>query len=342
MSIILAWARLIRNVANSTLQDYKLFLCLVILCCNACENRDSKQNVSVTTSGDVVDQPHIYVLGTAQDGGYPQAGCKKVCCEKAFTHDTLKRYVVSLAIVDPESGERWIIEATPDFREQLQMLDKHFPPNEKYGISGIFLTHAHIGHYAGLMQLGREVMGAQAIPVYGMPRMCEYLKNNGPWSLLLNLKNIEVRKIKADSTIQLNSKISITPFLVPHRDEFTETVGYLIKGPRYSAVFIPDIDKWEMWERNIEDYIHKSNYAFLDATFYGGGEIPGRNMKDIPHPFVQESMERFKSLNAEARKKVYFIHFNHTNPLINHIDTSSSAVVRNGFQLAEQGMVVEL
>jgi pyrroloquinoline quinone biosynthesis protein B len=310
---------------------------LLFFCLYSCRDIESKEKLS--TSPLKENAPYIYVLGIAQDGGFPQAGCKKSCCENAWKYDSLRRFVVSLAIIDPESKERWIIEATPDFSKQLKMLDDHFNPKDKYGISGFFLTHAHIGHYAGLMQLGREVMGAQNIPVYAMPRMNDYLKNNGPWSLLVDLKNIDLKLLKADSTVYLNSRISITPFLVPHREEFTETVGYLIKGAKHSAVFIPDIDKWEKWNRKIEDYIAKCDYAFLDATFYKEGEIPGRNMKDIPHPFVQESMKRFKTLDEEEKRKIYFIHFNHTNPLINRSDSSYKEVLKNGFNVAEQGRI---
>lgn len=327
---------------------YNIFCAIIVSCYFiACTNNTSNKNTVNNNFTDVQHEPHIYVLGIAQDGSYPQVGCKKQCCGKAWTNEvstsgeSIKRYVVSLTIIDPESGDRWIIDATPDFKEQLKMMDRHFPPKDKYGISGIFLTHGHIGHYTGLMQLGREVMGTQNIPVYGMPRMCDYLKTNGPWSQLVNLKNIDLKLLSADSAIQLNSRISITPFLVPHRDEYTETVGYIIQGPTYSVVFIPDIDKWEKWDRNIEDYIQKCDYAFLDGTFYNAEEIPGRNMKDIPHPFVQESMERFKSLPEQEKKKVYFIHFNHTNPLINLSDASSE-VISNGFNIATQGMIIGL
>lgn len=312
---------------------------------SACTSTSTEEKtVNNKNSIDLQNEPHIYVLGVAQDGGFPQAGCVKQCCEKVWVNDSLKIYVASLAIIDPVSGERWIIDATHDFREQLKMLDTHFGAKNKYGINGIFLTHGHIGHYTGIMQLGREAMGAQNIPVYSMPRMYDYLRNNGPWDQLVNLKNIDLKLLKEDSTIQLNSRISISPFLVPHRDEYTETVGYMIRGPKYSVLFIPDIDKWEKWNRNIEDYISKCDYAFLDGTFYNSGEIPGRNMKDIPHPFVKESMDRFKRLSGAEKKKVHFIHFNHTNPLMNlpESDTSLIHVLNNGFNIARQGMSIVL
>eukprot|EP00957_Ditylum_brightwellii_P156501 11911053-Ditylum_brightwellii.AAC.1 len=64
---------------------------------------------------------------------------------------------------------------------------------------GIFLTHAHIGHYTGLMYLGREALGAVDVPVYAMPRMRSFLKNNGPWSQLVSLGNINIQNLEEKS-----------------------------------------------------------------------------------------------------------------------------------------------
>ncbi len=92
--------------------------------------------------------PFALVLGTAQDGGYPQAGCKRACCQAAWEEPHRRCHVVCLAIVDPESNHRWIIECTPDFREQWRMLEQ-LTPEMKKPLDGIFVTHAHVGHYAG-------------------------------------------------------------------------------------------------------------------------------------------------------------------------------------------------
>ncbi|HWR32168.1 MAG TPA: MBL fold metallo-hydrolase [Chitinophagaceae bacterium] len=275
-------------------------------------------------------KPFIIVLGIAQDAGYPQIGCNKDCCKKA-----VKQLVSCIAIADPVSNQKWIIDATPDFPEQLRILDRYQSGN----LSGIFLTHAHMGHYTGLMYLGREAMNANKVPVYTMPRMQDYLKSNGPWSQLVTLNNIELRKLKADSVIQLNERISVQPLLVPHRDEFSETVGYLIQINKQSVLFIPDIDKWNKWEKGIVDYVKQCDYLLLDGTFYKEGELKGRNMAEIPHPFVQESMELFDTLSPEEKKKVWFIHFNHTNPLVRKDPAACNEVKNNGFNTAIQGQL---
>lgn len=283
-------------------------------------------------------QPYLLVLGIAQDAGYPQIGCQKECCKRVYENPDFKRYVSSIALVDPISNESWVFDATPDFTAQTQLLSKHL--KDKPLPDGIFLTHGHIGHYTGLMFLGREALGANKMPVYTMPKMRTYLTENGPWSQLVKLDNIEFKPLQKDSTVVLNERISVMPIQVPHRDEFTETVGFMINNQQKKALFIPDIDKWEKWDRKITDYIKEVDIAFLDATFFRNGEID-RNMDEVPHPFVEESMALFENLSGKDKKKVYFIHFNHTNPLLNEGSEAQKAVIKKGFNVAKQGMVVE-
>lgn len=297
--------------------------------------------------------PYLIVLGTTQDAGSPQAGCTKACCADLWTAPDATRRVSSLGLVDPATQQCYLFDATPDLPRQLRHLSQAAGATTDLP-TGIFLTHAHMGHYTGLMHLGREAMGAREVPVYAMPRMGEFLRTNGPWSQLLALSNIELRTLQADSTIQLASvankpalslaspepvegngtKLAVTPLLVPHRDEFSETVGYRIDGPNKSALFIPDIDKWERWELSLEEQLAQVDYALLDATFYDGDELPGRDMAAIPHPFVVETMALLDGLPARERSKVYFIHLNHTNPLLDAQSPASEVVRAAGYQVA--------
>jgi len=294
-------------------------------------------------SADTINSPYVTVLGIAQDGGFPQAGCNKDCCKKAWDDNSLRRNVVCLGLVDPISGKKWLFEATPDFKIQLRELQKTGLPDKSNsaGLSGIFLTHGHIGHYTGLMNLGREVMDADSVLVYAMPRMQKYLSENGPWSQLVSLHNIVLMPLQNDSIIQLTKDIKVKPFLVPHRDEYTETVGFEIIGPHKKLIFIPDIDKWQKWNTNIIDVIKNNDYAFLDGTFYKDGEIK-RDMKEVPHPFITESMKLFSSLQSADKAKVHFIHFNHTNPLLQLNSPEKKALKDAGFNIAWEGERVVL
>ena len=235
---------------------YIIFLLVLF----SCHDKQEKNNVKS-------DQPYIVVLGIAQDAGYPQIACEKECCQRVYANPSNKRLVSSIALVDPISNESWIFDATPDFTEQTKMLSKHLNEGKQLP-DGIFLTHGHIGHYPGLMFLGKESLNAANMPVYAMPRMHRYLTGNGPWSQLVSLNNITLKPIQNDSTVVLNERIAVKPILVPHRDEFTETVGYIIQNKTKKALFIPDIDKWDKWDRNIVDYIKDVDIALLDATFF--------------------------------------------------------------------------
>ncbi len=280
--------------------------------------------------------PYVVVLGVAQDAGYPQAGCNKDCCKDAWEDPAKRKNVSCLALVDPISKEQWIFDATPDVKFQLQLLEKKSGINP---LSGVFITHAHMGHYTGLMHFGREVMGCNNLPVYCMERMQNFIKTNAPWDQLVEIENIKLKLLRNDSAIELNQRISVTPFLVPHRDEYSETVGYKIKANNKSLIFIPDIDKWEQWETSITELIKKVDYAFLDATFYKNGELK-RDMSEIPHPFVEESMGLFSNLSETDKQKVHFIHCNHTNPLLQEGSNAQKEVIKKGFNFAKEGQVI--
>ena len=281
-------------------------------------------------------QIELVVLGTAQDGGYPQAGCNKSCCKTAWNNPEQRRWVSCISIINHSSNEAWLFDITPDFREQWQLLQQK--TNDSIKLAGIFLTHAHMGHYSGLMHLGREAMGSKSIPVYVLPRMKNYLENNGPWSQLVRLKNIQLIPLTADSTKVLIKDLKVTPLTVPHRDEFSETAAFMITTGKKNILYLPDIDKWEKWDTNAIALLSSVDLAFVDATFWSATELPGRSMAEIPHPLVIESMQFLRTVSS----KIYFIHLNHTNPLLGKKSSEGLLLKNSGFQLAEQGQIIQV
>ena len=283
------------------------------------------------------DSPYLVILGIAQDGGSPQSGCQKTCCKNLWENGE-KEKVSCIGIVDPRSGKSWIIDATPNFPEQLRIITK----DHNTELAGIFLTHAHTGHYTGLLHLGHEVMGAKNVPVYAMPRMKSFLENNGPWNQLVSLNNIEIQEIRHNKEIQLANGLVIEPILVPHRDEYSETVGFQIMGGNNSILYIPDIDKWEKWDQNIFKRIQHIDMALLDGTFYSQDELPNRDMSKIPHPFIVESIEILSELSTPNRNKIHFIHFNHSNPAIKAKSATSNLIRSKRFNIAREGIIFPL
>lgn len=292
-----------------------------------------QQETKVTQTAN--SQQYITVLGIAQDGGFPHIGCQRACCKAFYEGTSELQKVVSLGLVDRTAQQKFLFEATPDITTQLDDLERNHLKTSSL-IDGIFLTHAHIGHYAGLLYLGREALGKKDVPVYVMPKMKQFLQDNGPWNQLVDLQNIALFNLRKDSTIVATSALKITPFLVPHRDEFSETVGYKIEGLKKSALFIPDINKWELWKKNIVEEVQKVDYAFLDATFFKDGEI-NRPMSEVPHPFIEETVELFKNESEETKQKVIFIHFNHTNPALQPNSKERKFLEKKGFRFASEG-----
>ena len=287
----------------------------------------------------------LIILGTVQDAGSPHIGCTKECCRDLFKNPDHSRKIVSIGIIDEINSKTYLFDATPDITFQLQILQSKSGFNSKIVPDGIFLTHAHIGHYTGLMYLGREALNAKNAEVFVMPRMKQFLESNSPWDQLIGLKNINLNLLSNEISVELTDSIKVTPVLVPHRDEFSETAGYKIEGPLKKVLFIPDIDKWDKWSKwnkNIIKEIEHVDYAFLDATFFDENEIGNSGMKEIPHPFVFESMELFKDLPEVEKAKIHFIHFNHTNPLLNPESIQTLNVIENGFNIARADQVFVL
>ena len=281
------------------------------------------------------ESDYIQVLGIVQDAGYPHIGCEKDCCKAVSPGDY---FVSCLGLVDKTNNKRYLFDATPDIHNQLNLLEKFSDTNL---VDGIFLTHAHIGHYTGLMYLGREGLGGKNIMVYALKRMSKFLTKNGPWDQLVKLNNISIQTISNKEFVKLSENIFVIPIRVPHRDEYSETVGYKIIGKSKKILFIPDIDKWDEWKKSIIEEVKLVDYAFIDGTFYNGTEL-NRDMREIPHPSIEETLQLFSNQPVAERNKIYFIHINHTNPILTNKNGIRDLVEGLGFNIAQRGLKFKL
>ena len=282
---------------------------------------------------------YIYILGNTQDAGLPHIGCQHPFCEDSFNVYE-EHYSTSIAVVNSDLKKYILFEATPDITFQLNNLKKNIF-DEFLLPESIYITHAHIGHYTGLMYFGREALGAKDLMVRVLPRMSNFLQNNGPWSQLVDIKNIKIKEINFGSSTKELANIDITPVKVPHRDEYSETAGYIIKGKNKKALFIPDIDKWEKWDRDLSQIAKEFDFLLIDATFYDSKEI-NRDISEIPHPLVTETIDLLNGLSIENRNKVYFIHMNHTNMMLDPDSELSKLITSKGFNIARLGQKLYL
>jgi pyrroloquinoline quinone biosynthesis protein B len=290
----------------------------------------------------------VVALGTAQDGGVPQAGCECARCVAARRDPARRRHVASLALVVPGSGHTYLIDATPDLGEQLQLVHRWraHPAGapDRRPVDGVLLTHAHLGHYLGLAYFGFESINSRDLPVYASPRMAAFLTANGPWSLLVARRNIVLHEITPGVPLRLEPGLTVTPFAVPHRDELSDTLAFLVAGPRRTLLYVPDTDSWDAWRQPLHEVLRRAGagLALLDGTFYGAGELPDRDVRKIGHPLMTATIELLRDEVRAGRLEVYFTHLNHSNPVLDPAAPERRALAGAGFLVLEEGQRIAL
>ncbi len=290
---------------------------------------------------------HARVVGIVQDGGLPHLGCTNDACRAARRDPSRAERVASLAIIARRPGVEprvYLLDATPDFRSQVDSAlesagDPPRPPRSP--VDGVFLTHAHIGHYTGLVYLGKESMAAHRVAVFGTARMLSFLGSNGPWKRLVADGNIELKPLAGGRRIDLAEGLSVEALEVPHRDEESDAVGFIVRGPARSLLYVPDIDAWDRWDRDVRALVRSVDVALLDGTFFSAKELPGRPMEEIPHPLVRTSMDLLEPA-VRGGSRVIFIHLNHTNPALTKGSPERREVEARGFEVAIDGMELPL
>lgn len=256
---------------------------------------------------------HARVLGIAQDAGVPHTGCTCARCERFRGRPLLP---ASLGLVGEQGC--YLIDATPALAEQLRLLGA-LP-------DALLLTHLHMGHIAGLLQFGREALAVRALPLHATPPVCGFIETNGPWELLVRDGHLQPVPHAAGERFELEPGLEVESIAVPHRDEYADTVAYLVHGPSRKLLYLPDIDHWEI---DPNELVARCDVALLDGTFFSRDELPRQG--DVPHPPIEETL---RVLTPESVAKVAFLHLNHTNPAL---DPDGPPVV-----LAEQGATIEL
>jgi pyrroloquinoline quinone biosynthesis protein B len=273
----------------------------------------------------------VFVLGTTQDGGVPHPCCACANCAAARTDPARRRRAACVAVVG-ETGKVLLVEATPDFKEQLDLLAAALGrpvacPDQ------IAVTHAHMGHYLGLAFLGKEAMHARGVPLLGTPSFHRFVTRHRPWAHLVERGEVEPRTFAPGSPHEFDGAI-LHAFLSPHRGEDTDTIGVEVHGPRRRLVCVTDAD---VLPPEVVDRIKDADVALVDGTFYSPAELPHRDILAVRHPFVRESVTRLEG----ARGEVWFTHLNHTNPLLDPA-SPERRVLPPGFRVAEEGQVFEL
>lgn len=298
------------------------------------------------TPANPLTAPRLVVLGTVQDGGLPHAACSCTHCTTARHDPAARRFVASLALHLPDEDRVFLVDATPDLREQLHQIaawrGRVSDRVDRAPVDGVFLTHAHIGHYLGLAFFGFEAIHTRVLPVHGTPAMLDLLRTNAPWSQLVRLENLLPREMALNVPVAVSKHVTVTALPAPHRNEFADTVGFVFRGPRAVILYVPDTDAWSTWEPPLTELLRDVDIAILDGTFFSMDELPGRRVASIGHPTITETMDLLGAAVRSGGLRVYFTHFNHSNPVLDPTHAARAVVAGRGFHLLSEGDTFEL
>ena len=279
----------------------------------------------------------VTLLGLAQDGGRPQAGCTRPCCADLAPEDAA--YPVALGITDGNANH--LIEATRFLSQQLTVWGQS-------SIDNVLLTHAHFGHVDGLGLFGRETMNARNVGLHTSSEMEHLIDRTPQWSLMLEQGVFDAKVFHDGDRILLSEHVIAQPIRVPHRDELSDMHAFVIRGPNRSLLFLPDHDTWEeTLARHHQDNIRTwlaslgVEIALIDGTFWSNDELTGRNQDKVPHPPVSKTLEMLGP-RQEHDPEIYFIHLNHTNPLYDSDSEASVRLATSGWSVAQQGQTFSL
>lgn len=271
----------------------------------------------------------LVVLGSGQDGGSPQVG------RGVGTGPDRTASCVAIAV---DGGPLVLFDATPDLRVQdarLRAMGHRAQGGNPY--DAVFITHAHMGHYAGLVHFGKEAAATERMPLVAPASVVGFLSENQPWRALLDAGRLA--PISAEDGPVRFGPLLVEGIPVPHRSEFGSTVGYSVSVDSEPWIlYVPDIDSWKAWSA-AEGVLGSHRICLLDAAFGSPDELPGRDISKIPHPFVSDTITRFADL-ANGRRMI-LTHMNHSNTLAEPASDLSIAAARAGFEVARDGLTIE-
>jgi pyrroloquinoline quinone biosynthesis protein B len=273
------------------------------------------------------------IIGSAQDGGVPQVGCGCERCDHARRNMHEARFPASLAIVT-RTGRLLLFDVTPSLPQQLDLLKSFFPNDRRVLPDAVLLTHAHVGHYGGLIFFGKEVASTKEMPVYCSSKMGQFLGTNKPFSHLVERGEIRILDLHTGETVVVDESLRVTPIEVPHRNEDADTMAFVVESSK-TLFYAPDFDHYS---EEIDRCVRNSNISILDGCFWSREELTHREFEAIPHPTIIETRERFRGYE----NRIVLTHINHTNPVLNQDGVLRSELEKIGFRVAREGMDIQI
>ena len=306
----------------------------------------------------------VVVLGAAAGGGVPQWNCGCPVCLAARTeHPELQSTQASIAI--SANGDHWfLINASPDLRQQLIATPQLHPKAGKLRhspISGVILTNGEIDAVAGLLSM-RE---GWPFTIYAHTKVLSILKSNSIFNVL-NDKNVRRQPIEMDETFEpalpdgSRSGIEILPFAVPGKSAWYlegkvhpagdigvgDTLGLRI-GDRATGKYFYFLAACAGVTDDLKSRLAGAPLIFFDGTVWrddeliaaGLGNKTGQGMGHIAMSGDSGAIETLAGLDI-GRK--IFLHINNSNPALLRASPERRIAEAAGWQIAADGTEIVL
>lgn len=290
----------------------------------------------------------LRVLGSAAGGGYPQWNCNCPVCDacRRRTSPCVPRTQSSVAV--SADRQRWVLlNVSPDVRTQIEATPELRPRSGRATpVQSVLLTDAELDHTLGLLLL-RE---ADEIELHATPAVAETLREGT--AILKTLEQyctVRLREVRPGADVALGNGLSYRAFEIPTTkrarfgptDEPGRVVGYRMTDANTggSAVYAPCAQ--------IVPEDLTADCVLLDGTCFTDDELidlgmaakTSRSMGHVPIDGPDGSLERLEDL--KAGRKIY-VHMNNTNPILLEDSPQRAKAAAAGFEVAVDGMEVQV
>jgi pyrroloquinoline quinone biosynthesis protein B len=306
----------------------------------------------------------VVVLGAAAGGGVPQWNCGcPVCLAARAEHPELESTQASIAI-SADGGHWFLVNASPDLRQQLIATPQLHPKAGKLRhspISGVILTNGEIDAIAGLLSM-RE---GWPFTIYAHPKVLSILKANSIFNVL-NEKNVRRQPVEVDETFEPTlpdgspSGIEILPFAVPGKsawyleeegdpagdDGAGDTIGLRV-GDKATGRYFYFVAACAAVNDDLKSRLAGAPLIFFDGTVWrddelvaaGLGNKTGQGMGHIAMSGDRGAIESLAGLDI-GRK--IFLHINNSNRALLHGSAERKIAERAGWQIPADGTEITL